>query len=107
MSNIILAHGILAFAGGKASTDKLKPYLKAAGHTVQEADYGTYDPISAMLFNDNTAMTVRGMADKDIEHVGIGHSNGCAVLMRTAMLGTKFKKLILINPALKRDIENP
>lgn len=102
MKNYILAHGFNVKDGGKGTVDKLVPLLNGR---VQQADYGWFGLSSVLLHNDKIAQMITGMATPD--SVGIGHSNGCALLVKAAQNGTRFKRLILINPALQDDIEIP
>lgn len=99
-----VVHGFNVRDGGKATTDRLHPYLAGAGFEVVDEDYGWIGLLGVRLFNGPLA---RGIADRAIlnsnagvKPVGIGHSNGCAILARAADLGAPFEALVLINPAL-------
>jgi hypothetical protein len=39
--------------------------------------------------------------------IGIGHSNGCPILVKAAMQGANFHTLILINAALDKNVDFP
>ena len=110
MSRIaVLVHGF-ASKGGKGSTDKLRPYFEAAGYRVYELDYGwTLFPTYTKA-NKKLALSWVGWAralaalQKDLtgsdELIGVGHSNGCAILRLSSWLGAPFTQLVFINPAL-------
>lgn len=103
MQNIVLAHGFNVRDSGKETTDKLLPYLKA--YNIQQADYGFLGLVGVRLYNDNIAKLIAGMVNDST--TGIGHSNGCAILVDAAKQTDRIKRLILINPALDSDTEFP
>ncbi len=105
MTQIVLAHGFNVHDGGQNTTDKLIPHLEAAGHQVIQADYGYFGLFGVRFFNKHIAKVIAGMTPED--SIGIGHSNGCAILVEAARQDAPFKRLILINPALDRDTEFP
>lgn len=103
MANLVLCHGFNVKDGGKETLDNLIPHLPL--DNIQQADYGYFNLLAVRYFNDNIATVIAGMAaDKSI---GIGHSNGCAILVKAARLTSKIKRLVLINPALDDDTEFP
>jgi len=99
MSNLILCRGFNEPNVEHASIDQLKPYLK--NHNIQDASYGDFKFFGVRFFNDNVASVIAGMACEN--SIGIGHSNGCALLSRAAHRSAHIKRLILINPALDND----
>lgn len=103
MANIILCHGFNVKDAGKATLGRLKPYLRE--HHIQDGGYGDFKMLGVRFFNDNIATVVAGMANDN--SIGIGHSNGCAILRRAAFHTPNIKQLILINPALDNDLEFP
>lgn len=71
------------------------------GYNVHCADYGWFGLLSVRLFN-------RRVSKKIVESItnhstGIGHSNGCTILVEACKRGAMIDNLILINPALDRD----
>lgn len=103
--DFVLAHGFNVKDGGKNTIDRLKKPLIDDGHKIQEADSGYNFLGRVRLCNRNYAEIIAGMTTEG--SVGIGHSNGCALLIDAARRGAGFSKLILINPALDRDTELP
>ena len=103
MSDIVLVHGFNVSDGGKASIDRLKPYLY--DHNVIEFDYGWLGFFGVRFNKKKRAMKLVRMTPDGA--VGIGHSNGCLELIRACKLGAKYKRLIFVNPALDNDIEIP
>ncbi len=100
---VILTHGFNVKDGGAGSIDKLKPYL--GDFRLLEADYGWFGLLSVRLYNDNIARMIKGMTPP--QSIGIGHSNGCTLLMKACEFGASFRHLILINPALDKDTKIP
>lgn len=104
--HFVLAHGFNVMDGGQQTTDKFVSPLRKDGHEVSEADYGWRFLLSVRLFN-------RSIARKYIlpkvrpGSIGIGHSNGCALLSYAAEMGAPFNTVILINPALDSDYAFP
>ncbi len=103
-SNIVLVHGFNVKDRGKTTTDRLIPYISNK-YEVLQADYGWLGLFGVRVFNANIASLIAGMTPK--KSIGIGHSNGCAILTEAVELGAKIDKLILINPALDYDFEFP
>lgn len=101
--NIVLAHGFNVKDGGKATLLCLTPYLDY--DSKQIAAYGYFNLAKVRLCNDNVAGLIKGMTLN--RSIGIGHSNGCAILVRAAEMGATFDQLVLINPALDNDTEFP
>lgn len=100
--NFVLAHGFNVSDGGAGSIDRLLPFLPG---TIQQADYGWTFRARVRLCNKNIAKTIAGMALP--RSIGIGHSNGCALLLLAAKYGAPIRHLIFINPALDNDIDIP
>lgn len=98
--DLVVAHGFNVPDGGAATINKVIP---AFNGSVQKATYGWFGIASVLFFNDNIAAMVAGMATPG--SVGVGHSNGCAVLTRATNLGAPMTDLILLNPALEEGTE--
>lgn len=96
MANILLVHGSHIKDCGENTIDRLKPFLQ--NYDILEADYGMLSIFGSLLFNDNVAELIRGMTPTGT--IGIGHSNGCNILVEACIKGARIKKMILINPAL-------
>jgi hypothetical protein len=105
MSSVVLCHGFNIKDGGKATTDMLRKPSEDAGFTVLEADYGHTSLIAVRFFSDNIASVVAGMTPQ--RSIGVGHSNGCNILLQAAEQGASFDTLIFINPALNNDFKVP
>ena len=105
MANIVVGHGFNVGDGGEGTVGTLIKPLEDAGHKVYRASYGWLGLIGVLFFNRSISSVIAGMNPDNA--IGIGHSNACALLVRAAQQGAKYKKLILINPALKADIEFP
>jgi hypothetical protein len=103
MDCYIFVHGFNVHDGGKSTIDTLKPYFKT--DNVLEADYGWIGLLGVKVFGRKIAKVIAGMTPQGA--IGIGHSNGCMELIRACEYGAPFKQLILINPALDRDIKIP
>lgn len=103
MKVAVLVHGF-ASKGGKGSTDLLRPYFEAAGYQVAELDYRWTGLIGVRTCNKKLAQSWAGwcriVASHATEIIGVGHSNGCAILRASAWLGAPFTQLVFINPAL-------
>ena len=95
---IFLLHGFNVSDGGTGSIDKLKPYLRGE---VCEYDYGWKGLLGVRMANKGLAEKLARMVSPG--DVGIGHSNGCAILHLASHMGAKFRKLVYINPALDSD----
>lgn len=95
----VLVHGFNVSDGGKETIATLEPYLR--DYNLQSANYGHFGLLGVRMYNKSIAKMLTGMVVPG--SIGIGHSNGCAILARACDLGAPIKKLILINPALDRD----
>lgn len=81
--------------------DWLAPFFKDEGWATDTTfDYGWTGIFSALLFNDRWARLLAGRVRPG--DIGVGHSNGCAVLARAAEMGAPFDELIFLHPALDR-----
>jgi hypothetical protein len=96
-----LLHGFNVRDGGENTIDKLKPYLERAGFTPFDHDYGWLGLLGVRLHNGRIAQDVASKVKPG--DIGIGHSNGCAILAEAARLGAPFAGLVFINPALDED----
>lgn len=103
MSNVVVCRGFNEPDVDRSSIDHLLPFLNT--HHIQNANYGDFKFFGVRFFNDNIASVIAGMSADN--SVGIGHSNGCAVLVRAAFLSENIMRLILINPALDNDTVFP
>lgn len=94
-------HGFNVSDGGRSTTDRIAPYFRQVAYRTVEWDYG-YVLISMWVSNKRVAQSIaRDVAPGDI---GVGHSNGCAILTRAADMGAPLTGLVLLNPALDADI---
>ena len=97
-----LVHGFNA-KNPEKTIGKLRPWLKTYGYKVQLFNYGWLGLLGVRFFNKRIARTLNEFIRPG--DVGIGHSNGCAILRRAADMGAPFRQLVWINPALNRDTE--
>jgi hypothetical protein len=99
-----LVHGYNISDGGTNTTDKLIPYLAKAGYDTREHNYQFVNLtglLQVRFCNGSVSEIVRAWTrDGDI---GIGHSNGCAILAQAAAKGAPFHGLVFIHPALNED----
>lgn len=98
MTTAILAHGFNVKNSGKTTTDRLRPYLEAAGFDVLEFDYGWFGLFGVRFYDDNLAKALAGMTPAGA--LFIGHSNGCTIGHLAAHQRARFKAMVFINPAL-------
>lgn len=102
MTTVHLVHGFNVSDSGARTTDRLAPYFENVGFRVVEHDYGFQLFLGAWACNSTIAKRIRTKVSPG--DVGVGHSNGCAILTRAADAGAPFAGLVLINPALDADI---
>lgn len=100
-----LVHGFNVKDGGKATIDKLIPFLERKKITVFQHDYGHLDIVGVLRRNKAIAAKIKPQLSPG--DVAIGHSNGCAILVKSLQQGAKLDKLILINPALDKNFQFP
>lgn len=104
MKTAHFVHGFNVSDSGANTTDRLVPFFSAAGYNVHEHDYGWFGLLQVRFLNGRVAKRVaKSVRPGDI---GVGHSNGCAILARAAAL-VPFDGLVLVNPALDKDTEFP
>ncbi len=105
MSRCQLLHGIHV-GRGKPSVGRLRSHIASgSGLSVVYREYGD-------LFAVQTGSHNPGIAESLLPQVGrgdvlVGHSNGCAIWMRALQMGAPAVGLVLLNAALKDDIEFP
>lgn len=100
-----LVHGFNVKDGGEDTIDRLLPYLEENKLVVVQHDYG-YLRIRGVL-RKNKAIAAKIKNHLGCHDVAIGHSNGCAILVKSLQQGATLDKLILINPALDKRFEFP
>jgi pimeloyl-ACP methyl ester carboxylesterase len=100
-----LVHGYNVTDGGKGTTGTLKPHFNAEGFETLEHSYGWIGLIEAYLRNESIAADIAETVHTG--DIGVGHSNGCALLLHAATKGAPLDGLVLINPALDRDTVFP
>ena len=101
MATIHLLHGFRVSDGGEKTVARLKPYLEIADYSVRIFLYGWIGLMGAWFLNPRIVKQLLPRVGPD--DIGIGHSNGCALLHGAAHLGAPFKALIYVNPALRAD----
>lgn len=105
MAKAHIVHGFNVDDAGMSTTDVLMLPLATLGYEPVQHDYGWQGPIGTLLFN-------RSIAEGIVPHVskgdiGVGHSNGCAILSRVVEKGAQLDGLVFINPALDNDWTPP
>lgn len=98
-------HGYNVDDGGKDTIDKLLPPFMLANINVIQHDYG-YLRFRGVL-RRNKAIAAKIKYHLGADDVAIGHSNGCAILVKSLQQGASLNKLILINPALDKHFVFP
>jgi hypothetical protein len=93
-----LVHGFNVHDGGKETIGKLKDFFIADGYFANMVNYGWIGLGGVAIKNPKIARTLVDIVGEG--DIGVGHSNGCAILHQAACEGAKFKKLVFINPAL-------
>lgn len=100
-----VVHGILDPVG-TAGLLKLVPYLQQAGFDVRVPDYGLITAVETRIANPIIVRTLRPYIEPG--DLYIGHSNGCAIAYDLIKgEGARPAGVVLINAALRRDIELP
>jgi hypothetical protein len=95
-------HGFNASSGAN-NVGRLRPYFEGAGFRVRELNYGWSGPLRVRLCNRGIALALAALVEPGT--IGVGHSNGCAILQRASLSGARFEQLVFVNPALDRGAE--
>ncbi len=101
-------HGFNVRDYGRGTVDKLHPHFRAEGFDPEEFDYGWIGLLGVRFWNGMLARQLTTLAEHESSifdplPIGIGHSNGCALLHLASHMGAPFRRLIYINPALDKD----
>lgn len=100
MKTAHIVHGFNVTDRGKATTDKMITPLEEQGYEIREWDYGWKFLLGTWYTNPRIARQIaREVRQGDI---GVGHSNGCAILYRASQMAS-FGGMVFINPALDKD----
>lgn len=107
-----LLHGFNVTDGGADTVERLRPFAVShpASGVVKSWKYGWFGLFSVLFKNELVAKKLKRAHDQVFEPqhcYGVGHSNGCAILLRAAQQGMEFTTLLLINPALNVDTKFP
>ncbi len=90
---------------------RLASFFEAEGVPVIRVDYGWTGFLLGLLRVRfiTPREAIRLVDEVRPGDIGLGHSNGCAVLHKACELGAPFERLIYLNPALRSDSipENP
>ena len=100
-----LVHGFNVKDCGAKTIDRLIPYLNYDEVSVVQHDYGHLNIWGVLRKNKYIAEDMAPKLHK--LDVAIGHSNGCAILVKSLQQGAKVDKLILIAAALDKNYEFP
>ena len=93
-----LVHGFNVTDGGASTIDRVARYLPRLGYVPRRHAYGWRGLLGTLLGNPAVARSIASQVTPG--DIGIGHSNGCAILSRVAELGAPLAGLVFINPAL-------
>lgn len=109
-----LVHGFNVRDNGASTVLKLARFAKKiSGGVVTNIGYGWFGLFSVLFKNKSVAKYIKSetsmakLCEGEAEVYGIGHSNGCAILVEAVRQGARFDKLLLINPALNVDTVFP
>ncbi len=103
--NCHFVHGYNVKDDGKDTIDRLLPAFMGANINVIQHDYGYLRLRGVLRKNKAIAAEVKKYLGAD--DMAIGHSNGCAILVKALQQGASLNKLILINPALDKNFTFP
>lgn len=110
-STTVLVHGYNVEDGGKKTVQTMARHFKSISQgVVFNWDYGHFNLMNVLFKNKKVAKRIKEYVNRIAtgkSHYGVGHSNGCAILVESARQGARFDKLLLINPALKADTVFP
>ena len=97
-----LLHGINTPDKGSDTVCQLAEYI-APYSSILNHSYGCIGPVGAVFKNKRIAKRLHNLtkADNEGSSFAIGHSNGCAIILNAMRQGAQFKRIVLINPALK------
>lgn len=98
MTTVHLTHGINVRDSGHGTIGKLSPYFQTEGMTPLLFSYGWVGLMGVWFLNPRIVKQL--IPRVNAGDVGIGHSNGCVLLLMASIYGAPFGKLIFINPAL-------
>lgn len=98
-------HGYNVKDGGKGTIDRLLPAFALTNIYPIQHDYGYLNIRGVLQRNKVIAQKIKNHLGAD--DVAIGHSNGCAILVKSLQQGATLNKLILINPALDKNFTFP
>lgn len=90
---------------GTSGLLRLVPYLRQAGFDCKVPDYGLITAEEARIANPLIVRSILPYIEPG--DLWVGHSNGCALGYEALQAGAPLAGLVLINAALKRDIELP
>lgn len=96
-----LVHGFNVWDGGEATIGRLVPYFEAEGWDVRMFRYGWTGLLGVRFGNKSRAKRLKELVRPG--DIGVGHSNGCAVLHMASHEGAPFSHLTYVNPALDVD----
>lgn len=97
-----LLHGIHSSDRGFSTVCQLAEYLDPHS-SILNNEYGYITPLGAVWKNKGIAKKLWNLTNMDAPECSfaVGHSNGCAIIVNAMRQGAKFKRIVLINPALK------
>lgn len=100
--NLPVVHILHGIHSGSESTGVLAPYYSALGYRVWVWDYGEVYAVNARFLKNPHVVSELKKQVKSGD-IGVGHSNGCAILAKASDEGVEFSGLTFINPALNKD----
>jgi len=94
-----LVHGFNVSDDGARTIDRLGPWLRNAGWTVGQVDYGWRFLLGVWIGNPKEAEQFAALVRPG--DIACGHSNGCTIIHRaTVDHGAALDRVVYINPAL-------
>ena len=107
MKRIYLVHGFNVGDRGKNTVGKLIPHLQGKDIRTFNHYYRRFGLLQVLWRNGSVAKKLFTRMKTEVREAdtsyAIGHSNGCAIILRALKLGAKFENILLINPALNVD----
>lgn len=102
MQTIYIAHGFRSKRHVEW-VENARSRFEALGYAVQPVHYGYTHLITVRRKTIYNSSILANIAEPG--SIGIGHSNGCELLLRACNKGAQFSHLVFINPALRPKIE--
>lgn len=104
MNKTYYVHGFNVKDKGAATVCTFTPYISPHKTWIINHSYGRFGLFQVLFRNSSVAKKLAARMKREIydgdKAYAIGHSNGCAIILRALNQGAKFESILLINPAL-------